>query len=280
MQPLNDQPQLVGLGVGGETVRITLEPVASEEMSRVWTLFPNAELPHLGRLPRLSGLDRSGSGADRRSAGDSRAAPGRSLRERRRLMALNPGSRHFGHAGSSGAARGRADRSGNAGHRLPRRARARDRSHREADRQPLGPVRLAARRFAWPEAIDVDTGSCRSCRTWRRRRGLPTSPRRALKQRRMRIWLRPTTAYRSKKGSRRCVDASSRLRRPGRRDGRGARVQLAWRDELGNWSPPPPAPENLGPGTPPSPTGTGNNRGRRVPGVSEPQTGSRPEARR
>jgi hypothetical protein len=42
MQRLNDQPQLVGLGVGGDTVRVTLEPVTSEEMSRIWTLFPTA----------------------------------------------------------------------------------------------------------------------------------------------------------------------------------------------------------------------------------------------
>ena len=42
MQRLNDQPQLVGVGVGGDTVRVSLEPVASEEMSRIWTLFPTA----------------------------------------------------------------------------------------------------------------------------------------------------------------------------------------------------------------------------------------------
>ena len=42
MQRLNDQPQLVGVGVGGDTVRVSLEPVGSEEMSRIWTLFPTA----------------------------------------------------------------------------------------------------------------------------------------------------------------------------------------------------------------------------------------------
>ena len=42
MQVLNDQPQLVGVGVGGDTIRITLEPVGSVEMSRIWTLFPTA----------------------------------------------------------------------------------------------------------------------------------------------------------------------------------------------------------------------------------------------
>jgi hypothetical protein len=42
MQRLNDEPQLVGVGVGGDTVRLTLEPVNSEEMSRIWSLFPTA----------------------------------------------------------------------------------------------------------------------------------------------------------------------------------------------------------------------------------------------
>jgi len=40
MQRLNDQPQLVGVGVGGDTIRISLEPVGSDEMSRIWSLFP------------------------------------------------------------------------------------------------------------------------------------------------------------------------------------------------------------------------------------------------
>jgi hypothetical protein len=42
MQRLNDQPHLVGIGVGGDAVRVSLEPVGSEEMSRIWTLFPTA----------------------------------------------------------------------------------------------------------------------------------------------------------------------------------------------------------------------------------------------
>lgn len=42
MQALNDSPVLVGLPVQGETVRLTLDPVSSEEMSRIWTLFPAA----------------------------------------------------------------------------------------------------------------------------------------------------------------------------------------------------------------------------------------------
>lgn len=42
MQALNDAPNLVGLPVQGETVRLTIDPVNSEEMSRIWTLFPTA----------------------------------------------------------------------------------------------------------------------------------------------------------------------------------------------------------------------------------------------
>jgi hypothetical protein len=42
MQALNDTANLAGLAVQGETVRLTLEPVTSEEMSRIWTLFPTA----------------------------------------------------------------------------------------------------------------------------------------------------------------------------------------------------------------------------------------------
>jgi hypothetical protein len=40
MQALNDQPTLVGLPVRGETVRLSLDPISSEEMGRIWTLFP------------------------------------------------------------------------------------------------------------------------------------------------------------------------------------------------------------------------------------------------
>jgi hypothetical protein len=42
MQTLNATPNLVGLPVLGETVRLSLDPVGSEEMSRIWTLFPTA----------------------------------------------------------------------------------------------------------------------------------------------------------------------------------------------------------------------------------------------
>jgi hypothetical protein len=40
LQALNDLPILVGSKVGGETVRLSLDPVSSEEISRVWALFP------------------------------------------------------------------------------------------------------------------------------------------------------------------------------------------------------------------------------------------------
>lgn len=42
MQALNDAPFLSGASVKNETARISLDPVGSEEMSRVWTLFPTA----------------------------------------------------------------------------------------------------------------------------------------------------------------------------------------------------------------------------------------------
>lgn len=42
MQALNDSPNIVGLPVEGETVRVSVESITTEEMSRVWTLFPTA----------------------------------------------------------------------------------------------------------------------------------------------------------------------------------------------------------------------------------------------
>jgi hypothetical protein len=42
MQVLQASPNLTGVPVQGETVRVTLDPVSSEEMSRIWTLFPAA----------------------------------------------------------------------------------------------------------------------------------------------------------------------------------------------------------------------------------------------
>ncbi len=40
MQVLNATPDLVGRELQNETVRLTLDPIGSEEMSRIWTLFP------------------------------------------------------------------------------------------------------------------------------------------------------------------------------------------------------------------------------------------------
>jgi len=42
MQALNDWPNFTGASLKGETVRLTLDPLTSEEMSRIWTLFPTA----------------------------------------------------------------------------------------------------------------------------------------------------------------------------------------------------------------------------------------------
>jgi len=42
MQVLNGSPNITGVPVQGETVRVTLDPISSEEMSRIWALFPVA----------------------------------------------------------------------------------------------------------------------------------------------------------------------------------------------------------------------------------------------
>jgi len=42
MQALNDSPNITGSSVVGETVRLSLCSITSEEMSRVWALFPQA----------------------------------------------------------------------------------------------------------------------------------------------------------------------------------------------------------------------------------------------
>lgn len=42
LRALNDDAVLTGLKVGHEAVRVSLEPVSTEEMSRIWTLFPTA----------------------------------------------------------------------------------------------------------------------------------------------------------------------------------------------------------------------------------------------
>jgi hypothetical protein len=40
LQALNDAPILAGSAVAGETVRMLLDPLGLDEMSRVWALFP------------------------------------------------------------------------------------------------------------------------------------------------------------------------------------------------------------------------------------------------
>ena len=42
MQALNDDTKLTGVKVGNETVEVSFDPLSTEEMSRVWTLFPTA----------------------------------------------------------------------------------------------------------------------------------------------------------------------------------------------------------------------------------------------
>jgi len=40
IQVLNDQPLFVGAAVSGEIVRLSIDSVGTEEMSRIWALFP------------------------------------------------------------------------------------------------------------------------------------------------------------------------------------------------------------------------------------------------
>jgi hypothetical protein len=42
LQRLQIEPDLVGPAVGNETVHVSLEPLSTEETSRVWALFPTA----------------------------------------------------------------------------------------------------------------------------------------------------------------------------------------------------------------------------------------------
>jgi hypothetical protein len=42
MQSLQSEPELTGTLVQQETVRVTLEPLSTEESSRIWALFPTA----------------------------------------------------------------------------------------------------------------------------------------------------------------------------------------------------------------------------------------------
>ena len=42
MQSLQVEPELTGPGVDFETVRVTLEPLSTDDSSRIWALFPTA----------------------------------------------------------------------------------------------------------------------------------------------------------------------------------------------------------------------------------------------
>lgn len=42
LQELQSEPELIGVAVGHETVRVSLEPLSTEEASRIWALFPTA----------------------------------------------------------------------------------------------------------------------------------------------------------------------------------------------------------------------------------------------
>jgi hypothetical protein len=42
MRTLNLSPDLAGAGIGHETVHVSLEPLTTEETSRIWALFPTA----------------------------------------------------------------------------------------------------------------------------------------------------------------------------------------------------------------------------------------------
>jgi hypothetical protein len=42
MQALQADPELTGAAVSQDVVRVTLEPLTTEEASRIWALFPTA----------------------------------------------------------------------------------------------------------------------------------------------------------------------------------------------------------------------------------------------
>jgi hypothetical protein len=42
MQALQSMPEITGAAVNHEAVRLTLEPLTTEETSRIWALFPTA----------------------------------------------------------------------------------------------------------------------------------------------------------------------------------------------------------------------------------------------
>jgi hypothetical protein len=42
IQEIQNAPDLIGTGVGHETVHVTFEPLSTEDASRIWALFPTA----------------------------------------------------------------------------------------------------------------------------------------------------------------------------------------------------------------------------------------------
>jgi hypothetical protein len=107
---------------------------------------------------------------------------------------------------------------------------------------------------AWPGPITVDTGRLPFMRHLAapppRPPDITTAP---AEERRVRISLRPTTAYPMEDGVTAIRGALWESTPQGPRPIVSARVQLAWRDDFGNWSPLPPPPETVGPGEPLSP---------------------------
>ena len=119
------------------------------------------------------------------------------------------------------------------------------------------PVRSYSGRFvwlregdAWPGPIVVEPGR----RPYERH--VQAAPPRPLNldtatgaERHVRIHLRPAAFYPIGDGP----TAIRGVLRQANAPLAGVRVQLAWRDEVGNWTPPPPAGEPFAPGEPPSP---------------------------
>jgi hypothetical protein len=106
----------------------------------------------------------------------------------------------------------------------------------------------------WPDTVTVDTGRLpyvpHVAAAPPRPADLATAGSEA---RRVRILLRPTTGYTIEEGTTAIRGQLFETAAAGSLPISGARVQLAWRDESGNWSPLPPAPEQIGPGPLPSP---------------------------
>ena len=78
MQALQLDPELTGPGVGYETVHVSLEPLTTEETSRIWALFPTANYRTSIAYLATPGLDRSEvAGNGRRAGGEGQPRRGR-----------------------------------------------------------------------------------------------------------------------------------------------------------------------------------------------------------